>query len=147
MKATLLPLAAVMFTTPAVYADGNWLSTGGVSWHDRSGYNGRNGGLGIEYDLGNHSSLAIGAYQNSYNTRSRYVFGMKRVHLGPHLALGVAGGSVDGYAGIQAGGPGPAIVPLLIVETQRVGINALYIPPFGSARVNVIGVLFKFRIN
>lgn len=140
-------LSALILTTPIVYADGAWLSTGGVSWHSKPGYNGSNGGVGAEYHVSPRYDLAVGTYRNSYEKRSHYAFIVRRYGLTHSVAFGLAVGMVDGYPGINDGRLAPATLPLLMFEGRRVGINALYIPPFGTDRVNVVGVQFKFRLD
>ena len=140
----LLPLLLALLAAHPVHAD-TWLNLGGVSWHDRPGFNGENFGLGIEHALSPRAFATGGFYHNSERTRSHYLaYGQRFYDVGRWSAGGVIG-LVDGYSKLNR----PValmILPFVNVRWQRVGASLLVIPPAEKDGALVVAVQLKIRM-
>ena len=126
-----------------------WINLGGASYHPGSNgaLNDSNPGLGLEYHRNNGDYLAAGMYLNSIGKRSRYGVYARQLASSGAVSLGVFGGIVDGYTGINNGGIIPFGAPYMSINGDRVGVNVIFIPGINPKVNSVFSVQFKLRIQ
>ena len=142
----LLLLCALLLACSLARAEGLWLSATTVSYHaDReAGFNERNLGVGVEYELASDWRAIGGTFRNSVFRRSNYV----GLHWAPlrfgNWRLGAIGGLVSGYPGYNYGW-GPLAAPVLSWESGRFGANLIALPKIEEiAAVIALQVKIKF---
>lgn len=116
-------MIVILACTPAAWAD-TWLHVTGRSWHDRSGYNGINPGLGIEIQTHQSWSVAGGLYHNSVYRTTVYALG--KYHWLDHdgWKINVIMGAATGY------GLHPA-APIIMPELCRGWVCVFAAPRLG----------------
>ena len=130
-----------------------WISPGMVSYHfDRDmGFNESNEGLGIEYEIDKNWSFAAGRFKNSEYNHSNYITVAYQPIQAHGFKLGVVGGIMDGYMGIDNKlnkDPFPMLLPVVSYEYKNVGVNLMVIPEAnisGSKIYGAVGLQFKFK--
>lgn len=116
--------------TPPAAPGALWGNLGAFSTHlDRDKhYNEDNVGLGLEYRLRPDMGLMAGAFHNSLRQTSSYV----ALHWLPlswgSWRLGAVAGVMNGYPGMENGGPFLAALPMASYEGTRFGLNLGLIP-------------------
>src|SRR5512135_2148648 len=111
-----------------------WLNPGLISYHfnRNAGYRERNWGFGVQSYLSDKVSVMAGNYINSDYARSNYV-GLGWQPLSLYSArIGVAVSAFDGYPAMLNGGWFAAILPLISIRNERVGVNFTIIPNYAN---------------
>lgn len=126
-----------------------WVNTGGVSAHDRSGYNGVNPGLGLEARWSDTWAATVGQFRNSERRDSRMlaaIYTPWRVNVpvvGP-VHTGALAGMADGYTANQ----GRAIpIAGLVADRRwdRAAVALVAFPRAGEASAAALVVFFRWR--
>ena len=126
-----------------------WFNPGFYSYHLQKdkGLENVNPGFGIEVPINNTYSFTAGVFHNSDRATSRYVgVYVMRYQLGPFKAGAVVGG-FDGYPQAFNGGWFPAIIPVLALERQQLGLNVAFIPTVGDRLHGAVSFQLKYRFN
>ena len=111
-----------------------WINPGLYSYHfdQNKDFNSVNYGLGLEYQFSSVASLTVGTYRNSYYQTSNYIGAYwLPLAVGP-LHIGVVAGGFNGYANTQNGGWFPAVLPVVSIEGEWVGLNLIIIPSISN---------------
>jgi len=122
-----------------------WISSTVASHHEdrMRGYNERNWGLGIEYEVHRDIRLIGGFYKNSFYDQSKYA----GVTYAPFAFLsarfGIVAGAVDGYP-MNGGHFFPMLAPLITFEHRGMGLNIIALPSLGK-HTGVFGFQVKFK--
>ncbi len=128
-----------------------WINPGFISYHfDRTmGFNEKNYGLGIEYNIDKDFSLAVGRFKNSeYHMSNYFTLGYQPIHYGD-FKLGATVGVVNGYKGLyneKSGDYFPMISPMLTYEKNNFGVNFLIIPEINIGKDKIYGT-FAFQLK
>ena len=136
-------LLAVLLAAGNAQAGDVWVSPGGLSLHNRGGYNERNAGALVEYQEGPHA-VALGGYKNSLGRQSLVVgYRYMPYQYGP-LSFGAQAVLVNNYAA-RDGGFIPVALPVAAIDVGPVGVvmtawPALRGSPAGAA------VMFRVRV-
>lgn len=111
-----------------------WFTPGIFSHHyDRSaGYRERNWGYGLQSNLSNSVSVMAGDYINSDNFRSNYAGVIWQPWSWHSVKFGAAAIVLNGYPLMQSGGWFPAILPLITIGNERIGVNLTAIPNYAA---------------
>lgn len=124
------------------------ISLGCCSHHTAEGdFNQVNPGLGIEYGrLGRF--VTAGILRDSGKNLSSYIGGGLRGSLNPYIH----GGLFLGIVNRQDRGIFPALLPSLLVGTDKLGVNLVYIPEFETAKkdqrkTQVFWLQFRFGFD
>lgn len=129
-------------------AEGLWLTAAAKSFHmDRSAhYNEHNYGVGLEYQFNSDLAVVAGEYKNSFFNKSKY-FGVlfTPFSAGPFKA-GVLAGEITGYILKDPRAYGPVVIPTIVWEGKRVGVNMVFVPPVGNG-TGVFGFQLKVKLN
>jgi hypothetical protein len=126
-----------------------WLDSGFATYHlDRSrDLNGRNGGLGAEYRFRGDLALTAGRFYNSDREYSNYAGAIwQPFAIGP-VRLGAVAGVFNGYPRMRNGGWFPALIPVVTLEYQRVGVNFGIIPTYKDRLYGGLSVQLKFKLG
>ncbi len=134
-----------------------WVTSGFLSYHytkpqpwERQ-FNQNNLGVGVEYAINPNWTVAAGRYANSVWKHSNYLqalytpdatsFRVSNVD----IKMGVAVGTVNGYSDMNHGKYAPAALPVISLETQRVGFNLTVIPTMFGNTVGAYAIQFKVK--
>lgn len=142
-------LCAVSAASAREPPEGMWqLQLGGISYHisHDKGYNERNFGLAVEYQLLPSTALDVGFYRNSLGRNSRYVLAQIQPFELLSVKFGVTAGVIDGYKA-HNGGFGKIIFPSFSKQFDHFGIYGIVVPPGLIAKEGVvfIGVKVPFK--
>lgn len=140
------PYGPVEIRTP-VEKSTLWINPGLYSYHfDQSkDFNSVNYGIGLEYQFSSVASLTVGTYRNSYYRTSNYVGAYwMPLAVGP-FHLGVVAGGFNGYANTQNGGWFPAILPVVSIEGDLVGLNLIMIPSISDRVAGSLSFQLKIK--
>lgn len=126
-----------------------WINPGFYSYHlqhDKN-LNNVNTGLGIELPLSDTYSVTAGVFRNSDRATSHYVgLYVMPYHFGPFKAGAVVGG-FNGYPKAFDGGWFPAIIPVLSMEGERLGLNVSFVPTVGDRLHGAVSFQLKYRFS
>ena len=129
-----------------------WLNPGSFSYHfDRDkDLRESNTGFGAELTLAEVHVLASGTFINSSRRRSHYgAYYWRPLHWRPagiNVHAGVALGAFNGYPNYRSGAWFPAALPMLAIESGRVGANIFLVPTIKNRLDGAIAVQFKLRV-
>jgi len=128
------PATAPTKANPAADEFNLWIAPGIFSHHfDRNaGYRERNWGFGVQSNLSESVSVMAGNYINSDNDRSDYAGVIWQPWSWHSVKIGLAAAAFNGYPLMLNGGWFPAILPLLSIRNERVGVNLTAIPSYAS---------------
>lgn len=126
-----------------------WLDSGFATAHFQrdKGLNGANPGIGAEYRFTDSTAVTAGHFYNSDREHSSYA-GMiwQPYAIGP-VRLGVVAAAFNGYPKMRDGGWFPALIPVLTMEYQRVGVNIGIIPSYKDRLYGGISLQLKFKLS
>lgn len=146
MKQAVLA-ASFLFPTFAAGAEPIWLTTTWRSYHEdrHMGYNERNTGIGLEYQINHDWAVVAGEYRNSFAYKSNYYgFSYTPFTRGAWKA-GTLVVNVSGYEPTDRNKFTPVAVPLVTWEHGYFGLNAIIIPPVKKDS-GIIALQFKVSI-
>ena len=126
-----------------------WVNPGFYSYHfDRDeGLDNTNPGIGAEYRFSTVASATVGRFHNSDRAISNYAgIYYQPFSLGP-LRLGAVVGAFDGYPKQRDGGWFPALIPVVSVEYQRVGVNFASVPSYKDRLQGALTIQLKFKLT
>jgi hypothetical protein len=129
----------LIFTALPCTAD-TFVQLNGLSFHDRSGYNGWNYGAGIEQSLSTNWSAATGWYRNSEYRGSAYGYVRYSVYQKNSWNIGFGAGMVTGYQRAT-------IVPMAFPEICFSWLCAVAFPRVEATGANVLGVRLRIPVN
>lgn len=129
-----------------------WVNTGGMSWHDKPGFNGHNPGLALEARWNAVWGLTAGRIaRNSEGTPSRFIAGIytpwrhELPWVGP-VHTGALAGLTDGYR-LNDGG----VIPLAGLVAERrwslVTVSLVGLPKVTRDGSAALAVFFKWRFE
>ena len=127
-----------------------WLTIPIASWHaererekGKGSYEQTNPGLGLEYVLNEKWRLGAGMYRSSIRTDAGYV-GAVYLPWNPirHTRIGASVGMVSGYEGNLI----PLLIPTVVIEGKRWGVNLLVVPPTGTTGSGGVGLQLKWKL-
>lgn len=95
MTKWLLSIVLIAWVFPAQAQ--TWLLVSGISAHTKSGYNGNNVGVGMEWQVKSQWSAAVGTYRNSEYHTTAYALGKYHWWRGSGFAVNFNMGTVTGY--------------------------------------------------
>ena len=144
----VLVLAALVLFSGIANAE-TWITVSLASYHfkerdsEKGSYEQTNPGLGLEYLINDRWRLGAGTYRSSIRTDASYV---GAIYIPSYLRstywrLGLAVGVVSGYETNLS----PLIVPTLMVEGKRVGMNILFVPPVQKTNGGGLGFQIKLK--
>jgi hypothetical protein len=151
MKKLILALAtaAVLPAAQAVDLARTWVNPGFYSFHferDKN-LNNVNTGLGIEVPLSNTYAFTAGVFENSNRATSHYVgLYVMPFDIGPFKAGAVVGG-FNGYPNANQGGWFPALIPVIALEGQQLGMNVSFVPTVQNQLHGAISFQLKYRFK
>lgn len=116
------------------------------SYHvDRAAqYNERNYGVGLEYQFNRTWALAAGEYKNSFRHKSTYYGGSYTPFTAGDWKAGVLLLAINGYDMRDHRRYIPIAVPMVAWEGERLGVNAIFVPPVGNG-TGVLGLQMKVK--
>jgi hypothetical protein len=126
-----------------------WVSPGFLTWHASEPANrtleGRNPGIGLDWQWSAEQRLSIGRFRNSDREPSRYgaLYHQPLVY-GP-WRIGLALGVMDGYPNYRQGRPFPAILPVASWEQLQWAVDWAFIPTISDRLYG--GVSFRLRLR
>ncbi|GGY40423.1 hypothetical protein [Pseudoduganella albidiflava] len=126
-----------------------WVNPGFYSYHfDRGeGLDDTNPGIGAEYRFSTVASATAGRFRNSDRAISNYAgIYYQPFSLGP-FRLGAVVGAFDGYPKHRDGGWFPALIPVVSVEYQRVGVNFAIVPSYKDRLHGALTIQLKFKLK
>lgn len=126
-----------------------WVNPGFYSYHfDRDeGLDDTNPGIGAEYRFSTVASATAGRFRNSDRAISNYAgIYYQPFSLGP-FRLGAVVGAFDGYPKHRDGGWFPALIPVVSVEYQRVGLNFAIVPSYKDRLHGALTIQLKFKLK
>jgi hypothetical protein len=129
-----------------------WLNPGVYSYHFDRGKDLReqNLGVGAEVVLGDKHALAAGSFVNSNRRRSRYgAYEWRPLQWRPggtKVSAGVAIGAFDGYPNYRGGAWFPAVLPLVAIEGERLGVNFFVVPTIANRLDGAVAIQVKIRV-
>jgi hypothetical protein len=157
-------LACGLVALPAVAADAGhggdasferelWVTSGFLSrhTHHRSRYNEHNDGLGVEWRFAGQWQANAGHYRNSVRHGSTYLqLGwtplQAQLPMDLRMRSGFSLGAVNGYPKVRRGGYWATFVPVVSLESERVGLNFVYIPSVGKRVDGAYALQLKLRV-
>jgi len=151
MKKLILALAAATVLPAAQALDlaRTWINPGFYSFHverDKN-LNNVNTGLGIEVPLSNTYAFTAGVFENSNRATSHYVgLYVMPFEIGPFKAGAVVGG-FNGYPNANQGGWFPALIPVIALEGQQLGMNVSFVPTVQDQLHGAISFQLKYRFK
>jgi len=151
MKKLILALATATVLPAAQALDlaRTWLNPGFYSFHverDKN-LNNVNTGLGIEVPLSNTYAFTAGVFENSNRATSHYVgLYVMPFEIGPFKAGAVVGG-FNGYPNANQGGWFPALIPVIALEGQQLGMNVSFVPTVQNQLHGAISFQLKYRFK
>lgn len=125
-----------------------WINPGLYSYHfdQNKNFNSLNYGLGLEYQFSSVASITVGSYRNSYYQTSSYVGAYwQPLAVGP-FHLGIVAGGFNGYSNTHNGGWFPAILPVIALEGDRVGVNLIIIPSISNRVAGSLSFQLKVKV-
>lgn len=126
-----------------------WVNPGFYSYHfDRDeGLDDTNPGIGAEYRFSTVASATVGRFRNSDREISNYAgVYYQPFSLGP-MRLGAVVGAFNGYPHMRDGGWFPALIPVVSVEYERVGVNFAIVPKYKDRLHGAFTIQLKFRLT
>jgi hypothetical protein len=129
-----------------------WLTPGFFSYHFERNLDLRedNFGLGAEIAKGDDWRLTFGSFINSERERSHYGGVQWRpLHwqfTGAGLHAGVVVAAIDGYPRMKDGGWFAFAMPLVAIETDRLGVNLSAVPTISGRLHGAVIAQFKLRV-
>jgi hypothetical protein len=130
-----------------------WVTSGFLSHHTAHAhrYNQHNDGLGVEWRFADDWQLNAGHYRNSVRHGSTYgqlawAPLQAAMPLDLRLRAGASVGLIDGYPKVRHGSWFGTLVPAVMLEGSRVGLNFVYIPTVGKRVDGAYAVQLKFRV-
>lgn len=126
-----------------------WVNPGFYSYHFErgEGFDDTNPGLGAEYRFSTVASATVGRFHNSDRAMSNYAgIYYQPFSLGP-LRLGAVVGAFNGYPKHKDGGWFPALLPVVSVEYQRVGVNFAIVPKYKDRLHGALTIQLKFKLT
>lgn len=108
-----------------------WITLGGLSKHNGKridtgeDYNEFNPGLGYEHPIDENWSISAGVFYNSHAKTSVYLAGFRQLLGINNFRLGISGGLFTGYSYASIV---PSLMPTLMYEKERWGLNFFYAP-------------------
>jgi len=129
-----------------------WINPGLYSRHfnRNTDFRENNVGFGMEAIITPDHGAMAGSFINSDRGRTRYaVYEWRPLHTdfaGAALSAGVVAGAFDGYPRYHDGGWFPAAMPMLAIETRRVGVNLTVVPTIKDRLSGAIALQVKLRI-
>ena len=137
-----------------IFADSSdnslWINFGGISYHsDRSaGFNERNGGIGLEYQVTDKNSFALGEYKNSIRRQTNYALGFYTpyIYKDEMIKLGLLYGIATGYDTHLYDGLTGVVAPVIVVERGTFGLDIFVLPPVGEIS-SVVALTIKFKLK
>jgi hypothetical protein len=151
MKKLILALATATVLPAAQALDlaRTWINPGFYSFHverDKN-LNNVNTGLGIEVPLSNTYAFTAGVFENSNRATSHYVgLYVMPFEIGPFKAGAVVGG-FNGYPNANQGGWFPALIPVIALEGQQLGMNVSFVPTVQDQLHGAISFQLKYRFK
>jgi hypothetical protein len=151
MKKLILALATatVLPAAQAVDLARTWFNPGFYSFHverDKN-LNNVNTGLGIEVPLSNTYAFTAGVFENSNRATSHYVgLYVMPFEIRPFKAGAVVGG-FNGYPNANQGGWFPALIPVIALEGQQLGMNVSFVPTVQDQLHGAISFQLKYRFK
>jgi len=151
MKKLILALATATLLPAAQALDlaRTWVNPGFYSFHverDKN-LNNVNTGLGIEVPLSNTYAFTAGVFENSNRATSHYVgLYVMPFEIGPFKAGAVVGG-FNGYPNANQGGWFPALIPVIALEGQQLGMNVSFVPTVQDQLHGAISFQLKYRFK
>jgi hypothetical protein len=151
MKKLILALATATVLPAAQALDlaRTWVNPGFYSFHverDKN-LNNVNTGLGIEVPLSNTYAFTAGVFENSNRATSHYVgLYVMPFEIGPFKAGAVVGG-FNGYPNANQGGWFPALIPVIALEGQQLGMNVSFVPTVQDQLHGAISFQLKYRFK
>jgi hypothetical protein len=111
----------------------------------------RNFGFGLEVETSPRFSYNAGSYANSVGARSHYAGVVWRPlewrsDSGLRVAGGVAMAAVDGYPNYHDSGWFVALLPVLSIEGEHLGVSFALIPTFRDRVDGALGVQLKLKV-
>jgi len=125
-----------------------WINPGLISYHfnRNAGYRERNWGFGIQSNLFEKVSVLAGNYINSDYARSNYAgLGWQPLSL-YSVRVGFAVGVFNGYSTMHNGNWFAAILPLISIRNERVGVNFTLIPNYANRLDGAIAAQLILRV-
>ena len=144
-----LATATVLPAAQALDLARTWVNPGFYSFHverDKN-LNNVNTGLGIEVPLSNTYAFTAGVFENSNRATSHYVgLYVMPFEIGPFKAGAVVGG-FNGYPNANQGGWFPALIPVIALEGQQLGMNVSFVPTVQDQLHGAISFQLKYRFK
>ena len=109
----------------------------------KGSYEQTNPGLGLEHVINDMWRLGAGTYRSSIRTDASYVGAIYLPLQYANWRLGVAMGAVSGYETNLT----PLVVPTLMVEGKKLGLNVLFIPPVQKTNGGGLGLQVKWKFD
>ena len=124
-----------------------WINPGLYSYHfdQNRDFNSVNYGLGLEYQFSTVASITVGTYRNSYYQTSNYVGAYWMPLAVDPFHLGVVAGGFNGYSNTQNGGWFPAMLPVISIEGEWVGLNLIVIPSIADRVAGSLSFQLKIK--
>lgn len=140
-------LASLALAAPLATAGEFWGVVNLASKHigEDKRLNERNPGLGVEYAHSEDVTLMAGAYLNSHNRKSKYLFAAYTPIQYDGFSFGAAAGAATGYTSGHETKTLPVLAGLVRWRGENVGVNMLIIPKSKNANVTFgLQAVFKF---
>lgn len=159
---TSIALLACSLSAPALASYGTedqpehelWVTSGFLSHHTQNSnrYNQHNDGLGVEWRWTADWQFNAGHYRNSVRHGSTYAqMGWTPLQtalpLDLRLRAGASVGVINGYSRVRDGGYFATLVPMVTVETGRIGLNLVYVPTIGKRVDGAFALQLKLHVN
>jgi hypothetical protein len=146
-KTILFLLLICACCTPAQAQEGNlYLITTLKSLHENRdhGYNEKNLGIGIQYNLSQDLRLLAGEYKNSFFNKSNY-FGIAWLPFHrDNFSAGFLIGEVSGYVFSNLSKYSFIAIPEVTWENGRYLVNIVFVPPVQKAGVVAVQIGVSF---
>jgi hypothetical protein len=148
MKKIIVGLLFLLYSLTALagLTDDWWVVATVHSFHTNrtAGYNENNFGIGLEKKLTENLTFGFGEYRNSIWNNSTYIgFMYTPFHLWG-LKAGAMMGLINGYSS-DVNAYSPLLIPALVYEKNKWGINAIFVPPITSVDSGVVGFQVKYK--
>jgi hypothetical protein len=133
----MIKLTAVILWFLAGTAHGQtWLHVGGLSVHDKSGFNNHNPGLGLEWQTGPRWSAAVGTYRNSNFQQTVYAAAKYQWSITPNLPVNLNIGAATGYLAAP-------VVPVIAPEICYRWTCGILLPAVRASGASAIAVYLR----
>lgn len=120
-----LVLSLLILTASTAWSQTAWLHVNGHSYHNRSGFNETNRGLGMELMVSSQWSVAGGVYRNSIDRDSVYALTKYHWYRNEDWAVNINIGGVTGYRGWE-------VAPVILPEACWLWLCGFVIPRLGD---------------